>query len=129
MREMHAARIGRDLEIAEGVYLIADLLRHFWKIDPVVPQQRVAFHLRLQNLPDGEEAIGLDALRKIARQQRRVVIAQVLAEPAQPAQPVFFFVAKRQQECDLAVGETADDNRRSDALPRSDMLLPRVEPV
>jgi hypothetical protein len=75
------------------------------------------------------KAIGVDALRKSARKERRVVVAQVLAEPAQPAEPVFSFNAKRQQECDVAVAKTANDNRRFDAVPPPDMLLPRLKPV
>ena len=79
---MRAAGIGRDAEMAEWIDLGADLLRHLLKLDPIVAQQRLALHLREQLMPGREEAIGRDALRKIAREQRCVVVAQILAEPA-----------------------------------------------
>ena len=97
---MRAAGIGRDFEIGKRVGLPTDRLRHLLKFDPVVAQRRLALDLRLQLLPGGEKALGRDPLGKIAGDERRVVVAQFLAEPGQPSRQPLRHDTKRQQKSD-----------------------------
>ena len=85
MRQMCAAGIQCDPEKGEWIDLSADRFRHLLKLDPVITQQRIALHLRLQFPPESEKAFARDALREVGRQQRSVVVAQLLSEPAQPS--------------------------------------------
>jgi len=105
--QMRAAGVGCDSEMDERIGLPADLLRHLLKFDPIVAQRRLALDLRLQLLPGGEKALGRDTLGKIAGEERRVVVAQFLAEPAESPRQPSRHDAKRQQERDVAVAVTA----------------------
>jgi hypothetical protein len=127
--QMRAVAIGRDGKIREWIGLRADLVRHFLKLDPIVAQQRFATHLHLQLMPGGEETFRRGALRKIAGEQRRVVVAQFLAEPAEPTRQKSGHDTERQDESDVAVAEAADGDDGAHALARSDMPLPRREPI
>src|ERR1039458_6555318 len=126
---MGAVGIGCDAEIGEWINLGADLLRHLLKLDPIVAQQRLALNLREQLLPGREEAMGRDALRKIACEQRCVVVAQILAEPAQPSYPTFRYDAERHHESDFAVAEAADGDDGADAGALPDVTVPGREPI
>ena len=126
---MRAAAVGRDRKMDEGIDLRANLGRHFLELDPVEPQQRFAAHLQLQIVPGGEERLRRDALGKIAGQQRGVVVAQILAEPAQPARQMRRHDTERQDAGDVAAAEPTDDDDWADAVPHADMALPGGQPV
>ena len=129
MRQMCAAGVGRNAQISEWIDLGADLLRHLLKLNPVVAEQRIALHLRLQLPPESEKAFARDPLRKVGRQQRRVVIAQLLAEPAEPSRQTFRRYAERHNEGNFIVAIAADDDCRVDALAQPNMSVPRREPI
>ena len=80
-------------------------------------------------MPSREEAIGRDALRKIPREQRCVVVAQILAEPAQPSGPAFRDDAKRHQESDFAFAEATDGDDGTDTGALADVPMPGREPI
>ncbi len=84
-RQVRAAGIGGDVEIGEWVDLVADRLRHLLQLDPIEPQQRIGLQALDEFTPDREEAIRRHAPRKVARDQRGVVVAQIETEPAQPS--------------------------------------------
>src|SRR6185312_16214329 len=83
-RRMGAARIGCHAELAERIGLAADVGRHLLKLDPIVTQRRLALDARSHLTPRRNKPIGRYPLRKILGQERRVIIVQILAEPAQP---------------------------------------------
>ena len=126
---MHAAGVGGDAEIGERIDLAADCLRHFLELDPIVAQQGIALHLILQLPPGCQEAIGRDVLRKVGREQRRVVVAQLLAQPAKPSGRKPRRDAQRQQESGLTVAVAADGDGRTDAVPPANVLMPGRQPV
>ena len=66
---------------------------------------------------------------KVRRQQRRVIVAQILTQPAQPPRQVPAHQAKRHDQSDVALGKAADGDHRAGAAAFSDMLLPSREPV
>ena len=127
--QMRIAGVRRDAEIGERIGLAADILRHFLKPDPVVTQQRFALHLCLQLVPGCEEAFRRYAPGKVAGEEWRVIVAELLAEPAEPSRQSSRRDAKRQQQSDFAVAELADGNDRADLLPLTDMPLPCREPI
>ena len=108
--QMRIAGVRRDAEIGERIGLAADILRHFLKPDPVVTQQRFALHLCLQLVPGCEEAFRRYAPGKVAGEEWRVIVAELLAEPAEPSRQSSRRDAKRQQQSDFAVAELADGN-------------------
>ncbi len=129
MRRMRAAGVGRHAEDGKRIDLRADHLRHFLEFDPIVAQKRIALHLFPRRAPGGHEPLGRHALREIRGQQRRVVVAKFLAEPAKPPHRALGTDAKRQYERCFAVVETADDNGRPGVPADSDMALPQGEPI
>ena len=76
--EVRVAAVGRDAKMHERIGLGADRFRHLFEFDPVVAQQRLALHLRLQLVPCRQEILGRGALGKVRREQRRVIVAQIL---------------------------------------------------
>jgi hypothetical protein len=126
---MGAAGIGRDVEIGEGIDLDADRLRHLLQLDPVVTQLQIVPDERPQIPPSREKAVGRDALREIGREQRRIVIALVLAEPAKPPRRAVWFDGEGGDECSLAVGEVADGDDGYDAVNPPDVPVPRRQPI
>ena len=126
---MRAGGIGGDVEGHERIGLGADHLRHLFQLDPIVAQPRVALHLSTQITPGGEETFGRNALRKVARQKRRVVVALLLAEPAQPLDAKLRRDGKRQDERGLAIRIGADDDDGPHAVRPSDVPVPGGEPI
>jgi hypothetical protein len=68
------------------------------------------------------------ARREIAREQRRVVVAQVLPEEGQAARQSTPFDCERKQKEDF-IAAPGDHDRGLDAGERSDVALPAGEPV
>ena len=126
---MHAAGVGGDAEIGERIDLAADCLRHFLELDPIVAQQGIALHLILQLPPGCQEAIGRDVLRKVGREQRRVVVAQLLAQPAKASGRKPRRDAQRQQESGLTVAVAADGDGRTGAVAPANVSMPGRQPV
>ena len=126
---MRSAWIGRDGELKERIVLAADGLRHFLKFDPGVTKQRIAPQPRAKFIPRGDKAVARDALRKVGRQQRRVVVVEVLAEPAQPRRNALGLDGQRPYEGGCAIGERSNPDRGTHAAARSDVPLPAGEPI
>ena len=67
--------------------------------------------------------------REIARQQRCVVVAQILAEPAKPVGEPLRHDTQRQHERDVAVAEAADGDGGTNALLPPDQPIPGRKPI
>src|SRR5580704_17684260 len=128
LRDMRAVGIGDDVESDERIVLATDRLRHLFELDPVVAQLRFGAQPQQHFAPQGEEARRSDALREIPRQERRVVIAKFLAEPAQPPRTTPRLDGKRRDERGRTVGVTSDDDCRHDAVALADMAMPGLKP-
>jgi hypothetical protein len=129
MGQVGVAAIGRDVKMHEWVRLGAHPFRHFLQFDAVVAQQWLALHVHVKLMPGGEEVVARRALREVRREQRGVVVAQVLTEPAQALSRIPTHQAKRRNERDVALGKAADDDHRTGAEAFADMPLPGREPV
>ena len=112
----------------------ASVTDHEWELlevlqlDPVMTQQRIGLKEPAKLPPCGDKAIGSDALRKIGRKQRRVVITLILTEPAQPFGPTPRFDGERCDKGGFAVRIAADDDDRPNVVGRADMALPYRQP-
>jgi len=126
---MRAAGVGRNVEIGERIVLGAERLRHLFQVDPVVTEERILLQPQPQLAPDIEEALGGHPLEEVAREERRVIVAELLAEPAQPPRRPVRRDAQRHDEGGVAVREAADGDRRLDPGAKPDMPMPGREPV
>ncbi len=129
MGQMRAVGVGRDGEPHERIVLGADFLRHLLEFDPVETKPRIVSNLPLHRPPCGHELVRLNSLREVGGEQRPVVVAQILPEPAQPAHAPFRHDAQRRDEGDPAVAEAGDDDCGARALARPDVTIPKREPV
>jgi hypothetical protein len=69
-----------------------------------------------------------DPLRKVSRQQRGIVIAQILTEPAKALDPTPRFDGERHDESGFAVDKTANDDNGHDMIAPTDMAMPGRQP-
>ena len=129
VRDMRSAWIGRDGEIKERIVLAADRLRHFLELDPGVMRHRIAPQPHAKFVPGGDKTVARDALGEIGRQQRRVVIVQILAEPAEPRRDAPGLDGQRPYEGSRPVGKRSDSDRGTHAVAQPDVPLPRGEPI
>ena len=127
-RQMRAAGVARDVEMSEWIDLLADRVRHLLQLDPIETQQRIGLEPTEKLAPDAEEAVGRHSLRKVAGDERGVVVAQIEAEPAQSPHRALGHDAERQHQGDLAVAIAADGDGGPGADAHSDMPLPRRQP-
>jgi len=119
----------RHVEIDEGIDLAADRFRHLLQIDQVEAETRAGAQQGEDVAPQRREAFPAEVRAKLFAEDRRVVVAQVAAEPAQLAYQAAAFDRQRQDEQQIAVGVAAENDRRPRALPVADMMLPSGEPV
>jgi hypothetical protein len=129
MGEVGVAAVGRDVKMHERVGLRAHPFGHFLQFDAVVAQLRLALHVHLHLLPCGEEIVARRALRKIRCEQRGIIVAQVLTQPAEALRRMAAHQAKRSDERDVALGKTTDDDYGPGAEAFADMPLPGHKPV
>jgi hypothetical protein len=114
--------------LQERIALRADGFRHLLQADHVAAQIRIVPEARDNIAPQLHKARRADELRKIRGQQRRVVVAEVGAQPAQPAQQSARLDRKRKQKQQCACGIASGHDGWPDAGPRSDLALPDRKP-
>ena len=129
LRDMRAAGVERHVEIGERIALGTERVRHLFQLDPVVTEERVLLQPPAQLVPDVAEVLRGHVLGEVTRDERCVIVAEFLTEPAQPPRQAVRRDAERQDEGGGAAGEAADDDRRLDLGAQPDMPVPRGEPV
>ena len=127
LRLIGAARIELHVERQHRIFLPADLGRHLVERDEVVARCGRFLQQPVHVVPQGEEAVGRE-LRELGREQRRVVVAENVAEKRQTAGEAAARNPQRQQQQQL-IAAPRDDDGRGDALRGADMALPGEEPV
>src|SRR4029077_2915192 len=100
---------------------------HLGETDRVVAQRRNRLDQVADVLPQRGE-IGPDARGEIAREQRRVVVTELLAEEGQAARQPALLYGEREHGPGVRAAP-CDNDRRLDPGQRSDVTVPAGEPV
>ena len=129
LHQMRTAGIRHDVEGDERIALGADGLRHLFQLEPVVAQSRIGLQPLQQFPPQRHEAAGRNPLGKIRSEQRRVIVAQLLAEPAQPFGGALLLDGERHDAGGVAATERPHRDHRNRAVAAADLALPCGEPV
>jgi len=78
--------------------------------------------------PQPAEFLRPKAVREISTQERRVIIAQLRSEPAEPSCRATPFDRQWENELDLAIGIAPQHDHRRRALMPADVIVPRRKP-
>ena len=125
-----AVAMRRAADVQHGIVLRADRLRH-----PLAgPRGRSAsrgwLRSRVRTSSHSRWKRAAAHLQgKARRQQRRVVVAELGAEPGQPARETARLDRERQQQQHLAAGVAADHHGGPHAARRADVALPGRKPI
>jgi hypothetical protein len=72
---------------------------------------------------------GVVRCQKSGGEERRVIVAEILTEPAKPPRHMPAHHAKRRDESDIALGEAADGDHWTGAAAVPDVPLPGRQPI
>src|SRR5262249_8269230 len=92
-------------------------------------EARAGAQQRQDVVPHRRETIGAEMCAQPFRDDRRVVVAQIPAEPAELAHQIAALERERQDEQQIAAEIAAEHGNRLRALPAADVALPAGEPV
>ena len=127
LRDIGAARMRKHRQMDEGIGLRPHRLRHLLQIDAIEAETWVRVQCGNHLMPEGDETLGVDLLEKTRVQQRRIVIAEIGAEPGQAAEQAATLDRQLQDEEQAATLVAPHDYRGHGAFARADMALPGRE--
>ena len=129
MREISAARRHAAAQLAHRIGFAADRFRHLLELEKIETQARIVLQAARDVAPQGQKPRTVDARGEARRQERRVVIAQIRAEPGQFARRAGGAHRERQQHQKRPRAVAHGDDGRPHALAGADQALPGREPV
>ena len=126
--DVRSARIEGQVEHEHRIDLPPDPFRHFRQLDHVVPVARTMLQHFADFIPQRGEPGGCSAIGKTCGKERRVVIAQIGAEPGKPAHQARPNGKWQHEQC-FAVPSSADDDGGRHVVLIPDVALPGGKPI